>query len=189
MPADAAVPLRWLQEVEEEDVSDVSDDEEGEEAGGWRGSARRQCQTAVIRRRWRGVAFVWRQLRRQLRRRAHSIIHTGAGTCTRLCTARHTSVGPAPALLAGEEGERRGKQSRSEKKSRKAVQKLGMKPVPGVMRVQIKKSKNVRGRQEGRAGGKLLGGRLRVVACQRRPSRRPGSQRPHPVGGLRRSCL
>ena len=38
----------------------------------------------------------------------------------------------------------RGKQSRSEKKSRKAIQKLGMKPVPGVMRVTIKKSKNVR---------------------------------------------
>ena len=37
----------------------------------------------------------------------------------------------------------RGKQSRSEKKSRKAVQKLGMRPVPGVARVQIKKSKNV----------------------------------------------
>ena len=35
------------------------------------------------------------------------------------------------------------KQSRSEKKSRKAMQKLGMKPVPGVMRVQIRKSKNV----------------------------------------------
>ena len=38
----------------------------------------------------------------------------------------------------------RGKQSRSEKKSRKAMQKLGMKPVPGVHRVTIKKSKNVR---------------------------------------------
>ena len=38
----------------------------------------------------------------------------------------------------------RAKQSRSEKKSRKAVQKLGMRPVPGVARVQIKKSKNVR---------------------------------------------
>lgn len=37
----------------------------------------------------------------------------------------------------------RGKQSRSEKKSRKAMQKLGMKPVPGVSRVTIKKSKNV----------------------------------------------
>ena len=37
----------------------------------------------------------------------------------------------------------RSKQSRSEKKSRKAMQKLGMKPVPGVSRVTIKKSKNV----------------------------------------------
>jgi hypothetical protein len=36
------------------------------------------------------------------------------------------------------------KQSRSEKKSRKAMLKLGMKPVPGVTRVTIKKSKNVR---------------------------------------------
>jgi hypothetical protein len=41
----------------------------------------------------------------------------------------------------GEAG--KGKQSRSEKKSRKAMQKLGMKPVPGVQRVTIKKSKNV----------------------------------------------
>lgn len=39
----------------------------------------------------------------------------------------------------------RGKQSRSEKKSRKAMQKLGMKPVSGVTRVTIKKSKNVSG--------------------------------------------
>lgn len=37
----------------------------------------------------------------------------------------------------------RGKQSRSEKKSRKAMQKLGMKPVQGVQRVTIKKSKNI----------------------------------------------
>ena len=36
------------------------------------------------------------------------------------------------------------KQSRSEKKSRKAMQKLGMKPVPGIVRVTVKKSKNVR---------------------------------------------
>jgi len=35
------------------------------------------------------------------------------------------------------------KQSRSEKKSRKAMAKLGMKPVPGIIRVTIKKSKNV----------------------------------------------
>ncbi|CAK9209390.1 unnamed protein product [Sphagnum troendelagicum] len=35
------------------------------------------------------------------------------------------------------------KQSRSEKKSRKAMLKLGMKPVSGVIRVTIKKSKNI----------------------------------------------
>merc|ERR1719157_63781 len=34
-------------------------------------------------------------------------------------------------------------QNRSEKKSRKAVQKLGMKPVPGIVRVTVKKSKNI----------------------------------------------
>jgi len=43
----------------------------------------------------------------------------------------------------GEGDAARAKQSRSEKKSRKAVQKLGMKPVPGVMRVTVKKSKNI----------------------------------------------
>ncbi|XP_031493616.1 nascent polypeptide-associated complex subunit alpha-like protein 1 [Nymphaea colorata] len=37
----------------------------------------------------------------------------------------------------------RSKQSRSEKKSRKAMLKLGMRPVPGVSRVTIKKSKNI----------------------------------------------
>jgi len=42
-----------------------------------------------------------------------------------------------------EDGGSRSKQSRSEKKSRKAIQKLGMKPLPGVMRVTIKKSKNI----------------------------------------------
>merc|ERR1712007_205445 len=35
------------------------------------------------------------------------------------------------------------KQNRSEKKSRKAVQKLGLKPVPGIVRVTVKKSKNI----------------------------------------------
>ena len=45
-------------------------------------------------------------------------------------------------MLAG--GDAGSKQSRSEKKSRKAMMKLGMKPVPGVTRVTIKKSKNVR---------------------------------------------
>eukprot|EP00798_Chlamydomonas_sp_ICE-L_P019963 gene19963-26674_t len=42
-----------------------------------------------------------------------------------------------------DEGGIKGKQSRAEKKSRKAMQKLGMKPVPGVSRVTIKKSKNI----------------------------------------------
>ncbi|KAE9619759.1 hypothetical protein Lal_00038207 [Lupinus albus] len=37
----------------------------------------------------------------------------------------------------------RSKQSRSEKKSRKAMLKLGMKPVTGVSRVTVKKSKNI----------------------------------------------
>merc|ERR1712178_17895 len=45
---------------------------------------------------------------------------------------------------AGADGDAsKSKQTRSEKKSRKAVQKLGMKPVTGVMRVTVKKSKNI----------------------------------------------
>merc|ERR1712226_1809121 len=35
------------------------------------------------------------------------------------------------------------KQNRAEKKSRKAVSKLGMKPLPGIVRVTVKKSKNI----------------------------------------------
>mmetsp|Transcript_114394 Transcript_114394/g.180079 ORF Transcript_114394/g.180079 Transcript_114394/m.180079 type:complete len:196 (-) Transcript_114394:57-644(-) len=35
------------------------------------------------------------------------------------------------------------KHNRAEKKSRKAVAKLGMKPVPGIVRVTVKKSKNI----------------------------------------------
>merc|ERR1712057_75815 len=42
-----------------------------------------------------------------------------------------------------EESSGKGKQSRSEKESRKAMQKLGMKPVPGIIRVTVKKSKNI----------------------------------------------
>merc|ERR1719343_401926 len=34
-------------------------------------------------------------------------------------------------------------QNRNEKKARKAMQKLGMKPTPGILRVTVKKSKNV----------------------------------------------
>merc|ERR1712196_687236 len=37
----------------------------------------------------------------------------------------------------------KGKQNRSEKKSRKAIAKLGMMPVPGILRVTVKKSKAV----------------------------------------------
>merc|ERR1711998_600866 len=37
----------------------------------------------------------------------------------------------------------RGKQNRSEKKARKAMQKLGMKPVAGIVRVTVKKAKNI----------------------------------------------
>merc|ERR1712132_8740 len=48
-----------------------------------------------------------------------------------------------PEMEDGEEGSGKSKQSRSEKKSRKAVQKLGMKPVPGIVRVTVKKSKNI----------------------------------------------
>ncbi|CAA0812875.1 Nascent polypeptide-associated complex subunit alpha-like protein 1 [Striga hermonthica] len=42
-----------------------------------------------------------------------------------------------------EDGSGKTKQSRSEKKSRKAMLKLGMKPILGVTRVTIKKSKNI----------------------------------------------
>merc|ERR1711912_99003 len=50
-----------------------------------------------------------------------------------------------PEMEDGEGGDTsgKGKQSRSEKKSRKAMQKLGMKPVPGIIRVTVKKSKNI----------------------------------------------
>merc|ERR1711865_244590 len=50
-----------------------------------------------------------------------------------------------PEMEDGEDGESKGraKQSRSEKKSRKAMQKLGMKQVPGIGRVTVKKSKNI----------------------------------------------
>ncbi|KAL2501990.1 Nascent polypeptide-associated complex subunit alpha-like protein 1 [Forsythia ovata] len=50
----------------------------------------------------------------------------------------------ATALLFGQgDASGRSKQSRSEKKSRKAMLKLGMKPIPGVSRVTVKKSKNI----------------------------------------------
>ena len=48
-----------------------------------------------------------------------------------------------PGMMPGMGGEPESKQNRNEKKSRKAMQKLGMRPVPGVLRVTVKKSKNV----------------------------------------------
>merc|ERR1719218_40430 len=48
-----------------------------------------------------------------------------------------------PELENQEEGKAVGKQNRSEKKARKAVQKLGMKQVPGIVRVTVKKAKNI----------------------------------------------
>merc|ERR1712205_293038 len=49
-----------------------------------------------------------------------------------------------PEMEEGEgEAGGKGKQSRSEKKSSKAMAKLGMKPVPGIIRVTVKKSKNI----------------------------------------------
>mmetsp|Transcript_57007 Transcript_57007/g.92309 ORF Transcript_57007/g.92309 Transcript_57007/m.92309 type:complete len:182 (-) Transcript_57007:94-639(-) len=45
--------------------------------------------------------------------------------------------------LEGGDKDGAGKQNRAEKKSRKAVSKLGMKPVPGIVRVTVKKSKNI----------------------------------------------
>ena len=43
----------------------------------------------------------------------------------------------------GEDGEEKGKQSRAEKKSRKAIAKLGLKPAPEVLRVTVKKGKSI----------------------------------------------
>jgi len=55
--------------------------------------------------------------------------------------ATPTAPGAAPA--AGDAQAKGPKQSRSEKKGRKAVQRLGLKPVPGVLRVRVKKGKSV----------------------------------------------
>jgi len=44
---------------------------------------------------------------------------------------------------AGGEAGAKGKQNRSEKKARKAMQKLGMKPLAGIVRVTVKKAKNI----------------------------------------------
>jgi hypothetical protein len=63
---------------------------------------------------------------------------------TRMYLAAGLHVVAIQVLVWSADTRGRGRQSRSEKKSRKAMQKLGMKPMPGVTRVTIKKSKNVR---------------------------------------------
>ena len=59
-----------------------------------------------------------------------------------MCCRRASDLEDGDSGSDDEDGER-GKQSRSEKKSRKAMQKLGMRPVPGIIRVTVKKSKNI----------------------------------------------
>lgn len=49
----------------------------------------------------------------------------------------------AGGAAAGGEEDPANKQNRSEKKARKAMAKLGMKPVPNIYRVTVKKSKNI----------------------------------------------
>jgi len=51
--------------------------------------------------------------------------------------------GDEPEVEADADVKGRGKQNRSEKKARKAMQKLGMKQVPGITRVTVKKAKNI----------------------------------------------
>lgn len=60
-----------------------------------------------------------------------------------MSTARIT-IGDSIDCITDDGTPGKSKQSRGEKKSRKAMQKLGMKPVTDVSRVTIKKSKNVR---------------------------------------------
>uniref|UniRef100_K3WF33 NAC-A/B domain-containing protein n=1 Tax=Globisporangium ultimum (strain ATCC 200006 / CBS 805.95 / DAOM BR144) TaxID=431595 RepID=K3WF33_GLOUD len=56
----------------------------------------------------------------------------------------HDSDDEIPALEeANADDAEAGKNNRSEKKSRKAMQKLGLKPVNGIIRVTIKKSKSI----------------------------------------------
>lgn len=51
--------------------------------------------------------------------------------------------GDAGAEGAGAEGDAGSKQNRNEKKARKAISKLGLKQIPGINRITIKKSKTV----------------------------------------------
>jgi len=53
------------------------------------------------------------------------------------------SLESEPQGTGNQQQDKAAKQSRAEKKSRKAIQKLGMKPVPGVVRVTVKKAKSM----------------------------------------------
>merc|ERR1719226_440252 len=62
-------------------------------------------------------------------------------TAPRMRTCQLESAGGEGGKQLGDS--ERSKLNRAEKKSRKAVSKLGMKPVPGIMRVTVKKAKNI----------------------------------------------
>uniref|UniRef100_A0A8D0WI54 NAC-A/B domain-containing protein n=1 Tax=Sus scrofa TaxID=9823 RepID=A0A8D0WI54_PIG len=65
------------------------------------------------------------------------------GLRTPLSGAQTTSCPQAPAGGASEETVAKAKQSRSEKKARKAMSKLGLRQIQGVTRITIQKSKNI----------------------------------------------
>jgi len=67
-----------------------------------------------------------------------------SGSSVGMPTLKDQEDAPPPAQVAsaGDSGGA-AKQNRAEKKNRKAMQKLGMKPVPDVVRVTVKKSKNI----------------------------------------------
>lgn len=66
-----------------------------------------------------------------------------AGCRHELDEAPEGDAAPEGATEEGGEDGGKGKQNRSEKKNRKAMQKLGMKSVPDIIRVTVKKSKNI----------------------------------------------
>ena len=86
---------------------------------------------------------------------------------------------------AGDDAGGKSKQSRSEKKARKAMLKLGLKPVPGVARVTIKKSKNVRAPLPWRfRGAARLRGACLLHADRQGDARAPVTPRLEAIGHL-----
>uniref|UniRef100_K7FIJ4 NAC-A/B domain-containing protein n=1 Tax=Pelodiscus sinensis TaxID=13735 RepID=K7FIJ4_PELSI len=70
-----------------------------------------------------------------------SPLHRAVGEL--LCGARVLQAQLTHSLGAGEETISKAKQSRSEKKARKAMSKLGLRQIHGVTRITIRKSKNI----------------------------------------------